>query len=82
KAIEAVGAEPSYTSLEGYVAAKVMVEALRRGGDASREALIKALESMREVDLGDFVISFSPDNHNGSKYVEMTVLGRDGQVRY
>jgi branched-chain amino acid transport system substrate-binding protein len=80
--IEAAKAEPSYTSLEGYIAAKIMVEALRRGGDASREALVRSLESIRGLDLGGFVVSFGPDNHNASKYVDMTVLGRDGKIRY
>lgn len=81
-AIEAVKAEPSYTSLEGYVAAKIMTEALIRGGHASREALVKSLEAMRSFDLGGFSASFGPESHNASKYVELTVLGRDGKVRY
>ncbi len=72
----------SYTSLEGYVAARVFVEALRRGGDASREALIRALESLRNVDLGGFAVTLSPDNHNASRFVEMTVLNKAGEVRY
>ena len=83
KALKAAGVTDfSYTSLEGYIAAKVMVEALRRGGDASREALIKALESMRNVDVGGFNVSFAPDNHNASTFVELTVLNKKGEVRY
>lgn len=81
-AIESAKAEPSYTSLEGYVAARIFVEALRRGGDSSRENLIKALEAIRGLDLGGFNASFSGDNHNASKFVELTVLGRDGKIRY
>jgi ABC-type branched-subunit amino acid transport system substrate-binding protein len=54
---------------------------LRRGGDASREALVKALESLR-VDLGGFTAAFAADNHNASKFVEMTVLNKNGEVRY
>lgn len=81
-AIKAKNLEPSYTSLEGFVAAKLMTEALRRGGDASREALIRTLEGMRGVDLGGYIASFTPESHNASKFVELTVLGRDGKVRY
>ena len=82
KAMKAAGAaDLSYTSLEGYIAAKVLVEALRRGGDTSREALIKALEGLR-VDLGGFTAAFAADNHNASKFVEMTVLNKNGEVRY
>jgi branched-chain amino acid transport system substrate-binding protein len=81
-ALEAVKAEPSYTSLEGYVAARIFVEALRRGGDSSRENLVKALEGIRNLDLGGFNAGFGGENHNASKFVELTVLGRDGKVRY
>jgi branched-chain amino acid transport system substrate-binding protein len=83
KALKAAGVtEFSYTSLEGYIAAKVFVEALRRGGDSSREALVRALESLRNVDVGGFTISFSPENHNASSFVELTVLNKNGEVRY
>lgn len=83
RALKAAGVNDfSYTSLEGYVAAKVMVEALRKGGDTSREALIRALEGLRNVDLGGFTVSFSADNHNASSFVEMTVLNKNGEIRY
>ena len=36
-------ATPNYSSMEGYVAAKVFCEGLRRaGGNASRDALVKS----------------------------------------
>jgi branched-chain amino acid transport system substrate-binding protein len=68
-----------FGSLEGYLAAKVMVEGLRRAGrDLTRESLIAALESMNNVDFGGFVVSFSRTSHAGSDYVELTMIGRDG----
>lgn len=83
KAMTAAGVKDfSYTSLEGYIAARIFVEALRRGGDASREALIRSLESLRNVDVGGFAVTLSPDNHNASRFVEMTVLNKAGEVRY
>ncbi|MFC3106488.1 hypothetical protein ACFOFO_00695 [Undibacterium arcticum] len=45
----------------------------------TREKFIAALEGMNRVDLGGYVISFSPNNHHGSKYVDLTVLNKDGQ---
>ena len=70
----------NFGSLEGYLAAKVMVEGLRRAGrDLTRERLIAALESMDNVDLGGFVVSFSRTSHSGSDYVELTMIGRDGK---
>lgn len=80
--LKASGGEPSYTSLEGFIAAKIMVEALRRGGDASSAALVRALESLRSYDLGGFTASFGPDSHNASRFVELTVLDKRGQIRY
>jgi len=69
----------NFGSLEGYLAAKVMVEGLRRAGrDLTREKLITALESMDNVDLGGFVVNFSRTSHAGSNYVELTMIGRDG----
>ncbi len=60
--------------------AKVMVEGLKRSGkDLTREKLIAALESMNGVDVGEFMVSFSPTNHSGSKYVDLTMIGRAGK---
>ena len=80
--VTAKGGELSYTSLEGFIAARIFVEALKRGGDSSREALIRAIEGMRDISLGGFPVFFSAENHSASKFVELTVLTRDGQVRY
>ncbi len=68
----------SWTSLEGFIAAKVLVEGLRRTGpDLTRERFIAAMEQIRDFDVGGFVVSFSPTDHSGSKFVELTVIGKD-----
>jgi ABC-type branched-subunit amino acid transport system substrate-binding protein len=70
----------NFSSLEGYIVGKVMVEGLKRAGkDLTREKLIAALEGMNNVDLGGFVVGFSPTNHSGSKYVDLTMIGRGGK---
>ncbi len=70
----------NFSSLEGYIVGKVMVEGLKRAGkDLTREKLIAALEGMNNVDLGDFVVSFSPTSHSGSKFVDLTMIGRAGK---
>ena len=70
----------NFSSLEGFIVGKVMVEGLRRAGkNLTREKLIAALEGMNNVDLGEFVVSFSPTNHSGSKYVNLTMIGRGGK---
>jgi ABC-type branched-subunit amino acid transport system substrate-binding protein len=70
----------NFSSLEGFIVAKVMVEGLKRAGrDLTREKLITALESMGNVDVGGFNVSFSPTSHSGSKYVDLTMIGREGK---
>ena len=76
-------ARPNYTSLEAYVSAKVVVEAIRRAGNnPTPEKLVAALEGMRNFDLGGYEISFSPKNHNGSNYVNTGVVALDGALRF
>jgi len=66
---------PSFNNVEGYIAAKAFVEGLRRAGrDLTREKFIAALDTFNNVDLGNFYVSFSPTNHNGSKYVGMSII--------
>jgi ABC-type branched-subunit amino acid transport system substrate-binding protein len=71
----------SYASMESFIAAKILVEAIRRcGADPTRPKLIAQLEKMNSYDVGGFKIGFSPDNHVGSKFVEVTVISRDGML--
>lgn len=73
----------SYASIQGFLTAKVFVEGVRRAGkDLNREKLISSLESMNKVDIDGYQISFSPTNHHGSKYVDITVLGKDGKFMH
>jgi ABC-type branched-subunit amino acid transport system substrate-binding protein len=75
--------ELSFTSLESFIAAKATVEALRRAGPKlTRENFAQALDGMKSYDAGGYVVSFSPTNHNGSSFVELTVLGRDLKFNY
>ena len=76
------GGENDYNfgSLEGYIAAKVFVEGLRRAGNSpTREGLVTALETLRDYDVGGFNVTYTPTDHNGSKFVELTVISRDGK---
>ena len=69
----------NFSSLEGFLVAKVSVEGLRRAGrNLTRERFMNALESMHDVDFGGFAVSYSPTNHNGSMFVDLTIIGRDG----
>jgi ABC-type branched-subunit amino acid transport system substrate-binding protein len=70
----------NFSALEGYLTAKVMVEGLRRHGkNLTREGFIDTMEKMQDVDLGGFFVSYSPKNHAGSKFVDLTIIGREGK---
>lgn len=71
----------NHSMVEGYLAAKVLVEAIRRAGkDASSKKIRQVLEEMRGYDAGGITIGFSPTNHVGSVFVELTMVSRDGKI--
>ena len=70
----------SYYGIEGFLNAKLVGEALKKvGKDPTREKLVNALEG-GNFDLGGYRVGYSPASHNGSRFVDLTVLGRDGRV--
>lgn len=73
--------QANFSSMEGYLAARVFAEGLRRGGKPTREGLISGLESLSDWSVGGFQVSFSPTQHAGSKFVELSMLTGDGRVR-
>ena len=76
------GETPDYVSLEGYLAAQVLGEALERTGrNLDTERLIDAFESIHDLDLGIGTrINFGLTEHQGSHKVWGTQL--DAQGRY
>jgi ABC-type branched-subunit amino acid transport system substrate-binding protein len=69
----------SYGSMEGFIAAKTVVRGLSKAGkDLTREKFIAALESMKGEDIGGFTLNYGPENHNGSGFVDITMLRKDG----
>jgi branched-chain amino acid transport system substrate-binding protein len=76
------GTSANFSSLEGYIAAKVLAEGLRRApGKASRDGLIAGLESIDRQQFGGFEVSFSARNHVASKFVELSMITADGRIR-
>ncbi|MBS1141204.1 MAG: amino acid/amide transporter substrate-binding protein, family [Proteobacteria bacterium] len=71
----------TYTAIEGYIAAKVMAEALRQAGpQPTREKLVAALGGMRNYDTGGFVVDYGKGSHLGSRFVEVTIVGSAGRL--
>jgi branched-chain amino acid transport system substrate-binding protein len=76
------GAKLGVTTLEGYIAGRVAVEAARqaaKGGSVGRARLKDTLATLR-ADLGGYRVAFGPDNTTGSQYVEMVVIDRFGRL--
>jgi len=76
-------AQANFSSMEGYLAAKLVTEGLKRAGKNanSREGLIQGLEAIGSQSLGGFQVSFSPSDHVASSFVELSMLTGDGRVR-
>ena len=71
----------SMSGMEGYVLARTLVEGLLAAGKSpTREGLIAAFEKMHEKDIGGMKLSYSTENHNGSKLVDITMIGKGGRL--
>lgn len=77
------GREADYASLEGFIAAKVFVEGLRHvKGEPTRKNFMHALETMGAYNLSGYTVKFAPGNHNGSNYVDLSIITKDGRIKY
>ena len=73
--------EFSHTGLWGHIAARTMLEALKRAGrNVTREKLGDVLEAMKNVDLGHYIVDFAPNKHHGSRFADITLLAANGKL--
>lgn len=76
------GGQLSPAMVEGFAAAKVLVEGLRRAGPApTRERLLAALNSMSRFDLGGMEVNYSPTNHTGLDFSDLSIIDAEGRFR-
>ncbi|MDP3857038.1 MAG: ABC transporter substrate-binding protein [Stagnimonas sp.] len=72
----------SYSMMEGYINAKVIVEAVRRqGARPTREGMAAALDGIDNYNLGGYVVGFKPGIRTGSKFVELSIISGAGKIR-
>jgi branched-chain amino acid transport system substrate-binding protein len=72
--------EPSHLALEGYINGRAFAEALRRAGrGATRASFIDSTWGMTRYELGGFDIAFTQPGRGASRFVELTMVGRDGR---
>ena len=67
--------------IEGFAAAKLVVETLKRAGkDITRDSLAKALDGAR-IDLGGLQVHYSEKEHSGLEFTDVSIVGEDGKFR-
>jgi len=74
---------PSHLTLEGFIAAKTMVEALRRGLTAKvvrREDVTAALAGLPEASLAALANEYATSASGGARMIEVTMVGGDGRL--
>jgi ABC-type branched-subunit amino acid transport system substrate-binding protein len=73
------GAIVSHQAMEGFAAAKVLVEGLKRAGrNPTRASFIAGLNELTAFDLGGLRLDYSPSDHTGTEFVELSMIGRKG----
>lgn len=77
------GENPDYVSFEGYVAANVLIQGLKRTGpQLDTEALIDNLEAMRNIDLGlGAPLNFGRTEHQASHKIWGTAMDDHGNYQ-
>ena len=75
------GAPPGFVSLEGYVAGRLTIAALRHLGAApTREGFLRKLQEIGVLDLGGFKLRYGPGDNRGSDQVFLTEIRSDGSI--
>jgi ABC-type branched-subunit amino acid transport system substrate-binding protein len=70
---------PTHLTLEGYLAAKLLVDALTQaGGDPTR--LAATFKTLHDTDFGGFYASYAGGHHRASSYVDINAISRDGRL--
>jgi len=84
-AVKEAGAKrPTIYGLEGFLEAKLLVAGLQRAarsGPLTRAGIHKAFDTLGEVDLGGYRVSYSPGVRTGATYIDMTFIGTGGKLR-
>lgn len=75
------GTQPSFSGLEGYASARVLVAGLRAAAikNLSRDSLLRAMETLGSVDLGGMLVQYTAGSHAGSTFVDTVIVASDGR---
>jgi branched-chain amino acid transport system substrate-binding protein len=69
----------TFSQMEGFLSAKVLVEALQRAGaKPTRASLVQAMESIN-MSFGGYPVELSAGQHSSGKFVDLMMMGKDGR---
>ena len=72
---------PSYESLEGFIAAKTLSEAIRRAGkNWDKESLKKTMAAMTDYDVGGFRINLKAGVRDSVRAIDLVTITPDGKI--
>jgi ABC-type branched-subunit amino acid transport system substrate-binding protein len=78
----APGEAISFSSFEGYLGAKIAVEAVRRAGSQpTRASLLQALTELGEYNLGGVYVNYTPSQRKGWGGVNLSIINASGALR-
>jgi ABC-type branched-subunit amino acid transport system substrate-binding protein len=79
--LESTDQSPSYESLEGFIAARALAEAVRRAGKGfDRARLQAAMTSMTDYDVGGFRINLRAGVRDSARTIDLVTIRPDGKV--
>jgi branched-chain amino acid transport system substrate-binding protein len=71
----------SFSGFEGYLTARMVVEALHRAGaKPTREKVLRALLDMGRYDMGDYFVQYSPEQRRVQSSIDITSIGTSGKL--
>lgn len=83
QAIDNSDQTPTYESLEGFIAAKTLAEAVRRAGGGARfdrTALLRTMASMTDYDVGGFRINLRAGVRDSIRAIDLITITPDGKI--
>lgn len=72
---------PTAATFEGFIAAKTLVEAIRRNGaDTTRASVLAAMKKSPKLNVGGIRFEFVGSNARGAKFADVVLLRKDGRL--
>jgi branched-chain amino acid transport system substrate-binding protein len=78
--MQRVGKPLDYDHYVGYINGRILIEGLRKAGsNITSESLTLGMEKLNKIDLGGYRLNYDAQNHHGSNFVEITIVGPGGK---